>query len=154
VGLIAGKFRAKLDETGMGYGLEIEMIRKAHELDLFTTPYVFDEEDARQMAKAGADVLVAHMGLTSKGTIVAETAMDLDEAVKRVQAIHDAGKAVNPDVMVICHGGPIAQPEDAQYVLAQTHGIDGFFGASSVERLPTEIAIRDQVIAFKNMKVQ
>ena len=132
VGLIDGKFRANLEETGMGYGLEIEMIKTAHEVGLFTTPYVFNEEDARQMAKAGADILVAHMGLTSKGTIGAETAMDLDEAVKQVQAIHDAGKSVNPDVMVICHGGPIAMPEDAQYVLDRTHGVDGFFGASSI----------------------
>jgi len=153
VGLIDGKFRANLEETGMGYELEIEMIRKAHAIDLFTTPYVFDEEDARQMAKAGADVLVAHMGLTSKGSIGAETAMDLDEAVKRVQAIHDAGKSVNPDIMVICHGGPIALPDDAQYVLDRTHGINGFFGASSIERLPTEIAIKNQTIEFKNMRV-
>jgi predicted TIM-barrel enzyme len=152
VGLIDGKFRANLEETGMGYDLEVDMIRKAHEIGLFTTPYVFDEEDARQMAKAGADVLVAHMGLTSKGSIGAETAMDLDEAVKRVQAIHDAGKSINPDIMVICHGGPIALPEDAQYVLDRTHGIDGFFGASSIERLPTEIAIKNQTIEFKNMR--
>lgn len=153
VGLIDGKFRANLEETGMGYGLEIEMIKTAHEVGLFTTPYVFNEEDARQMAKAGADILVAHMGLTSKGTIGAETAMDLDEAVKQVQAIHDAGKSVNPDIMVICHGGPIAMPEDAQYVLERTHGIDGFFGASSIERLPTEIAIKKQALEFKNMRL-
>lgn len=153
VGLIDGKFRANLEETGMGYGLEIEMIKTAHEVGLFTTPYVFNEEDARQMAKAGADILVAHMGLTSKGTIGAETAMDLDEAVKQVQAIHDAGKSVNPDVMVICHGGPIAMPEDAQYVLERTHGIDGFFGASSIERLPTEIAIKNQALEFKKIRL-
>ncbi|HCF51074.1 MAG TPA: hypothetical protein DER60_12385 [Syntrophomonas sp.] len=153
VGLIDGKFRANLEETGMGYGLEIEMIGKAHEVGLFTTPYVFDEEDARKMAQAGADVLVAHMGLTSKGTIGAETAMDLDEAVKRVQAIHDAGKSVNPDIMVICHGGPIAEPADAQYVLSHTRGVDGFFGASSIERLPTETAIKNQTIAFKNIRL-
>jgi len=153
VGLIDGKFRANLEETGMGYGLEIEMIKTAHEVGLFTTPYVFNEEDARQMAKAGADILVAHMGLTSKGTIGAETAMDLDEAVKQVQAIHDAGKSVNPDVMVICHGGPIAMPEDAQYVLDRTHGVDGFFGASSIERLPTEVAIKNQALEFKKMRL-
>lgn len=151
VGLIDGKFRANLEETGMGYGLEVEMIRIAHEIGLFTTPYVFDEEDARQMAKAGADVIVAHMGLTSKGDIGAETAMGLDEAAQRVQAIHDAGKSVNPDIMVICHGGPIAEPQDAQYILDRTAGIDGFFGASSIERLPTEIAIKNQTIKFKNM---
>ena len=137
----------------MGYGLEIEMIKTAHEVGLFTTPYVFNEEDARQMAKAGADILVAHMGLTSKGTIGAETAMDLDEAVRQVQAIHDAGKSVNPDVMVICHGGPIAMPEDAQYVLDRTHGVDGFFGASSIERLPTEVAIKNQALEFKKMRL-
>lgn len=153
VGLIDGKFRANLEETGMGYGLEIEMIKTAHDVGLFTTPYVFNEEDARQMAKAGADILVAHMGLTSKGTIGAETAMDLDEAVKQVQAIHDAGKSVNPDVMVICHGGPIAMPEDAQYVLDRTHGVDGFFGASSIERLPTEVAIKNQALEFKKMRL-
>lgn len=153
VGLIDGKFRANLEETGMGYGLEIEMIKTAHEVGLFTTPYVFNEEDARQMAKAGADILVAHMGLTSKGTIGAETAMDLDEAVRQVQAIHDAGKSVNPDVMVICHGGPIAMPEDAQYVLDRTHGVDGFFGASSIERLPTEVAIKNQALEFKKMRL-
>ena len=151
VGLIDGKFRANLEETGMGYGLEVKMIKIAHEIGLFTTPYVFDEEDARQMAKAGADVIVAHMGLTSKGDIGAETAMGLDEAAQRVQAIHDAGKSVNPDIMVICHGGPIAEPQDAQYILDRTAGIDGFFGASSIERLPTEIAIKNQTIKFKNM---
>jgi len=153
VGLIDGKFRANLEETEMGYDLEIEMIRIAHELGLYTTPYVFSEEDARQMAKAGADILVAHMGLTSKGTIGAATTMTLDEAVKEVQAIHDAGKSVNPDIMVICHGGPIAMPEDAQYILDRTQGIDGFFGASSVERLPTEIAIKNQTMEFKNMRL-
>lgn len=153
VGLIDGKFRANLEETGMGYGLEIEMIKTAHEVGLFTTPYVFNEEDARQMGKAGADILVAHMGLTSKGTIGAETAMDLDEAVRQVQAIHDAGKSVNPDIMVICHGGPIAMPEDAQYVLDRTHGVDGFFGASSIERLPTEVAIKNQALEFKKMRL-
>jgi predicted TIM-barrel enzyme len=152
VGLIDGTFRANLEETGMGFDLEIEMVRQAHKIGLFTTPYVFDEADARQMAAAGADVLVAHMGLTSKGTIGAATTLDLAESVRRVQAIHDAGKSVNPDVMVICHGGPIAMPEDAQYVLDRTHGIDGFFGASSIERLPTEIAIKNQVIEFKNMR--
>ncbi len=152
VGLIDGVFRDNLEETGMGYDLEVEMIRKAHEIGLFTTPYVFNEEDAKKMAEAGADVLVAHMGLTTKGTIGAQTALTLEESAKRVQAIHDAGKSVNPDVMVICHGGPIAEPEDAAYILENTEGIVGFFGASSIERLPTEKAIKNQVVSFKELK--
>jgi len=153
VGLIDGVYRDNLEETGMGYNLEVEMIKKAHELDLLTTPYVFNEEDAVNMAKAGADILVAHMGLTTKGTIGAKTALTLDECVTRIQAIHDAGKTVNPDIMVICHGGPIAEPEDAEYVLNKTKGVVGFFGASSIERLPTETAIKNQVIEFKNIKI-
>ncbi|NPV44245.1 MAG: phosphoenolpyruvate hydrolase family protein [Firmicutes bacterium] len=153
VGLIDGVYRENLEETGMGYNLEVEMIKKAHELDLLTTPYVFNEEDAVNMAKAGADILVAHMGLTTKGTIGAKTALTLDECVTKIQAIHDAGKAVNPDIMVICHGGPIAEPEDAEYVLNKTKGVVGFFGASSIERLPTETAIKNQVIEFKNIKI-
>jgi len=149
VGLIDGKFRQNLEETGMGYKLEVEMIRLAHELDLLTAPYVFNEEDARVMAGAGADVLVPHMGLTTKGRIGAQTAVTLDESVERVQAMHDAAKKVNPDVIVLCHGGPIAEPEDAQYVLARTHGVVGFFGASSMERLPTEVAITENMRRFK-----
>jgi predicted TIM-barrel enzyme len=149
VGLIDGKFRQNLEETGMGYKLEVEMIRLAHELDLLTAPYVFDEADARAMAQAGADVLVPHMGLTTKGRIGAQTALTLDESVKRVQAMHDAAKKINPDVIVLCHGGPIAEPEDAQYVLARTHGVVGFFGASSMERLPTEVAIAQNMRRFK-----
>lgn len=152
VGLIDGVFRENIEETGMGYDLEVEMIRKAHELDMLTTPYVFDEDDARKMAEAGADILVAHMGLTTKGTIGAKTALTLEESAKRIQAIHDAGKEVNPDIMVICHGGPIAEPEDAKYIIDHTEGIIGFFGASSVERLPTEKAIKDQVVEFKNIR--
>ncbi len=152
VGLIDGVFRDNLEETGMGYDLEVEMIRKAHEIGLFTTPYVFNEEDAKKMAEAGADVLVAHMGLTTKGTIGAQTALTLDDSVKRIQAIHDAGKSVNPDIMVICHGGPVAEPEDAKYVLERTEGVVGFFGASSIERMPTEVAIKNQVVDFKNIK--
>ncbi|AOT70872.1 phosphoenolpyruvate hydrolase family protein [Geosporobacter ferrireducens] len=151
VGLIDGVFRANLEETGMGYDLEVEMIRKAHELDLLTTPYVFNEEEAEKMAKAGADVLVAHMGLTTKGTIGAKTALTLDGCVERIQAIHDVGKAINPDIMVICHGGPIAEPEDARYILSKTAGVVGFFGASSIERLPTEVGIKHQVMDFKNI---
>ncbi|WP_432667003.1 phosphoenolpyruvate hydrolase family protein [Wukongibacter baidiensis] len=152
VGLIDGKFRMNLEETGMGYDLEVEMVRKAHELDLFTTPYVFDTDDAIKMAKAGADVLVAHMGLTTKGSIGAQTALTLDDCVKVIQDIHDAGKSVNPDILVICHGGPVAEPEDARYVLERTKGVVGFFGASSIERLPTEIAIKNQVLDFKNIR--
>lgn len=151
VGLIDGVFRANLEETGMGYDLEVEMIRKSHELDLVTTPYVFDVDQAKKMAEAGADVLVAHMGLTTKGTIGAKTALTLDDCVDKIQAICDAGKAVNPDIMVLCHGGPIAEPEDAAYVLSRTHGVEGFFGASSIERFATEVGIKQQTEAFKNI---
>ncbi|TVY07926.1 phosphoenolpyruvate hydrolase family protein [Paenibacillus cremeus] len=149
VGLCDGVFRQNLEETGMGYDLEVEMIRLAHELDLLTTPYVFNEQDAMKMAKAGADVLVAHVGLTTKGSIGAKTALTLDESAELVQKIHDAGKSVNPNIMVICHGGPISEPEDAQYVLSRTSGVVGFFGASSIERLPTEVAITEQTRKFK-----
>jgi predicted TIM-barrel enzyme len=151
VGLFDGVFRANLEETGMGYGLEVEMIRQAHALDLLTCPYVFTPEEARAMAEAGADVLVPHMGLTTSGTIGAQTAVTLDEAVARVQAMHDAAKAVNPEVLVLCHGGPIAEPDDAAYVLKHTQGIVGFFGASSMERLPVETAIADNVRRFKDI---
>jgi len=153
VGLCDGIFRQNLEETGMSYKLEVEMIRKAHELDLLTTPYVFNVRDAIDMTKAGADVLVAHMGLTTKGSIGAYTAKTLDDCVKEIQAIHDAAKEVNPDVIVICHGGPISEPEDADYVLKNTKGVTGFFGASSIERLPTEIAITAQVKKFKTIKI-
>ena len=153
VGLIDGNFRANLEETGMGYQLEIDMIREAHKQGLFTTPYVFNTDDAVKMAEAGADCLVAHMGLTTKGSIGAHTALTLDDCVIKVQEIHDAAIKVNPDILVICHGGPIAEPVDAEYVLARTKGIAGFFGASSIERLPTEVAITDQVKSFKRLKV-
>lgn len=152
VGLIDGIFRQNLEETGMGYDLEVDMIRIAHELRLFTCTYVFNAEEAAKMAKAGADVLVAHMGLTTKGTIGAKTAMTIEEAAKRVQEIQDVGKKVNPDVWVLCHGGPIAEPEEAQYVLSHTKGVVGFVGASSMERLPTEVAITDQIKRFKVLK--
>jgi predicted TIM-barrel enzyme len=152
VGLIDGVFRQNLEETGMGYDLEVEMIKKAHELDLLTTPYVFDEEQAKKMAAAGADIIVTHMGLTTKGTIGAKTALTLDDAVKKVQALCDAAKSVNPDIMVLCHGGPIAEPQDAQYVIARTKGVDGFFGASSIERFATEVGIKQQAEAFKNIQ--
>ena len=153
VGLIDGVFRQNLEETGMGYDLEVEAIRIAHENDMLTCPYVFSEEDAVKMAEAGADVLVAHMGLTTKGSIGAYTALTLEKAAKKVQAIHDAAKAVRDDVLVICHGGPIAEPEDAQYIFEHTEGVAGFFGASSIERLPTEVAITDQAAKFKGLRI-
>jgi predicted TIM-barrel enzyme len=153
VGLIDGVFRANLEETGMGYGLEVDMIRNASQLGLLTCPYVFQEEQARQMAAAGADVVVAHMGLTTKGSIGAHTAVTLDDAVLRIQAIRDAAVAVKPDILVLCHGGPVAEPEDARYVLSRTRGVAGFFGASSIERLPTERAITDQVRKFKTITI-
>ncbi len=149
VGLIDGVFRRNLEETGMSFSKEVETIAVAHELDLLTTPYVFSPEDAVEMAKAGADVLVAHMGLTTKGTIGARTAKTLDESVAEIQAIHDAAKTVREDVLVICHGGPVSEPDDVAYVLEHTRGVVGFFGASSVERLPTERAVTGQVKAFK-----
>lgn len=151
VGLIDGVFRQNLEETGMGYDLEVEMIRKAHELDMLTCPYVFDAKQAKAMAEAGADVLVAHMGLTTKGTIGAQTALSLDESVKRIQKIMEAGKEVNPDIMVICHGGPIAEPQDAEYVLKKIPELDGFFGASSIERFASERSIKAQTEEFKNI---
>lgn len=149
VGLIDGVFRANLEETGMGYGHEVDMIRMAHELDLITSPYVFDEEQAADMARAGADILVPHMGLTTSGTIGAKTAITLEEAAVKVQTLADAARRVNPDILCLCHGGPIANPEDAQYVLDHTEGITGFYGASSVERFPTEIGIKEQTERFK-----
>src|SRR5437660_12255436 len=154
VGLIDGTFRQGLEETGMGFDREVEMIRQAHELDLLTCPYVFTEGEARAMAQAGADVLIPHMGLTTKGTIGARTALTLDEAARRVQALCDAAKAVNPGILVLCHGGPIAEPEDAQYILTHTEGVVGFFGASSIERLPTEVAITGCVRRFKEMHLR
>jgi predicted TIM-barrel enzyme len=154
VGLIDGLFRQNLEETGMSFSMEVEMIGAAHELDLLTTPYVFTPAEAVEMTKAGADLLVAHMGLTTKGTIGAETAKTLDEAVAEIQAIQDAAKKVREEILVICHGGPVSEPEDVRYVLAHTRGIVGFFGASSVERLPTERAITGQVKSFKQLALQ
>jgi predicted TIM-barrel enzyme len=153
VGLIDGTFRQNLEETGMGFGLEVEMVRMAHELDMLTCPYVFDEEQAQQMAEAGADVLVPHMGLTTKGAIGAATALTLEDSARRVQAMHDAATALNPDIIVLCHGGPIAEPEDADYIFKNTTGVSGFFGASSVERLPTEKAIEGQARKFKDLSL-
>lgn len=152
VGLIDGVFRANLEETGMGFDLEVEMIRQAHQRDLLTAPYVFDTDQARAMTEAGADVLVPHMGLTTSGTIGASTALSLEEAAERVQQVRNAAVEVNPDVLVLCHGGPIAEPDDAQYVLEHTEGVVGFFGASSIERLPTEVGIRDQTQKFKAVR--
>jgi predicted TIM-barrel enzyme len=154
VGLIDGTFRVGLEETGMGYGLEVDMIRLAHERDLLTAPYVFDEDEAAAMAEAGADVLVPHMGLTTGGAIGAASAKTLDESVQLVQAMHDEAKRVNPEILVLCHGGPIAEPDDAAYVLANTEGVVGFFGASSMERLPTEVAMTENMRRFKAIPVE
>jgi len=153
VGLIDGDFRANLEATGMGYDKEIEMVRLAHELDLFTSPYVFDVDQARAMAEAGADQLVAHVGLTTSGSIGAGVAFTLDEAIKKVMAIAGAGRRVREDILVICHGGPFDEPPNVGKALAQMPGIAGFFGASSIERLPTERAIRGQVEAFKELEL-
>jgi predicted TIM-barrel enzyme len=153
VGLIDGTFRRGLEETDMGFDKEVEMIAAARAIGLLTCPYVFTEDEARAMARAGADVLIPHMGLTTKGSIGARTALTLAEAAGRVQALHDAAKAVNPNVLVLCHGGPISEPEDARYVLVRTRGVVGFFGASSIERLPTEAAITGCVRRFKEMTI-
>jgi predicted TIM-barrel enzyme len=153
VGLIDGTFRANLEETGMGFGHEVDMIRLAHEQDLLTAPYVFDPEQASEMARAGADVLVSHMGLTTGGAIGAQTAKTLDDCVGLIQAMHDAAKRVDPEILVLCHGGPIAEPDDAAYVLQRTEGVAGFFGASSMERLPTEVAMTENMRRFKALKV-
>jgi predicted TIM-barrel enzyme len=149
VGLFDGTFRVGLEETGMGYGLEVDMIRLARERDFLTAPYVFNESEAADMARAGADVLVPHMGLTTGGAIGAESAKTLDECVVLIQGMHDAAKRVNPEILVLCHGGPIAEPDDATYVLERTEGVVGFFGASSMERLPTERAMTENMRRFK-----
>ena len=152
VGLIDGSFRANLEETGMGYDREVELVRLARQKDLLTTPYAFNTEEAERMADAGADVIVAHMGLTTKGTIGAETAFTLEQSVVKVQEIADAARGVRDDVIVLCHGGPIAMPEDAQFVLSRTNHVHGFYGASSMERLPVETALTEQVKAFKAIR--
>ena len=149
VGLIDGVFRQNLEETGMGYGLEVEMIAAAHERGMLTTPYVFSEEDAIAMTEAGADIIVCHMGLTTGGSIGAETALTLDDCVTSIDAWSAAARSVREDVIVLCHGGPIAMPEDAAYVLSRSKGINGFYGASSMERLPAEQALKAQTEAFK-----
>ena len=153
VGLIDGSFRANLEATGMGYDKEVETIRLAHELDLLTTPYVFDADQAQAMVKAGADLLVAHVGLTTGGTIGAGVALTLDEAIEKVMAIADAGRKVRTDLMVICHGGPFDEPDAVGQALTRMPGIAGFFGATSIERLPTERAITGQVKSFKSLKM-
>jgi len=153
VGLYDGTFRRNLEETGMGYGLEVELVHIARELELLTAPYVFSVDDAHAMAAAGADVLVPHVGLTTGGSIGAETAKTLDECAALIQAMRDAAVAVNPEILVLCHGGPIAEPEDAEYVLQHTDGVVGFFGASSMERLPTEIALTENMQRFKAIRV-
>ncbi|CNL20555.1 phosphoenolpyruvate hydrolase family protein [Yersinia proxima] len=152
VGLIDGNFRANLEETGMGYGLEVDMIRLAHEKDLLTTPYVFSAEDAVAMTQAGADIIVPHMGLTTGGNIGADTALKLADCVPLINEWAAAAKAVREDVIVLCHGGPISTPQDAQYIMDNCPQCDGFYGASSMERLPTEIALTDTTKQFKNIK--
>ena len=152
VGLIDGTFRANLEETGMGFGLEIECIAAAHEMDLLTTPYAFDPEQSERLTEAGADIIVAHMGLTTSGTIGAETSLTLEGCVSKVSEIASAARSVRDDVIVLCHGGPIAMPEDAAFILNRLPEIDGFYGASSMERLPTEIALTQRVRDFTQMK--
>jgi predicted TIM-barrel enzyme len=153
VGLYDGTFRQGLEETGMGYGLEVELVRIARGLELLTAPYVFSVDDARAMAAAGADILVPHMGLTTGGFIGAENARPLDECAAVIQAMQEAAFAVNPEIIVLCHGGPISQPDDAEYILEHTDGVVGFFGASSMERLPTEIALTENMQRFKAIRV-
>ena len=152
VGLIDGTFRQGLEETGMSYGLEVDMIHTAHEMGLLTTPYCFNPDEATAMANVGADILIPHMGLTTKGAIGAESALTLEESVVRVQAMHDAAKKVNHEILVLCHGGPIAEPADVQFILDHTEGIVGFYGASSMERLPVEAAICNCVREFTQLK--
>ena len=152
VGLIDGMFRLNLEETGMGFSAEIDMIARAHELGLLTCPYVFDEQQAREMSRAGADLLVAHAGLTTKGSVGAHSAMTMDEAAGFVRRIIEAGKNERSDVLVLCHGGPIAEPADVAWIIEHTLGLDGFFGASSIERLATEAAITEQTRSFKALR--
>ncbi len=152
VGLIDGLFRANLEETGMGYHLEVEMIAAAHEMDMLTTPYAFNVEEGQLMTEAGADIVVAHMGLTTKGAIGAHTAKTLDDCVEEVKAICNACKSIRGDVITLCHGGPIAEPDDASYILERVPEVDGFYGASSMERLPTEVAMTAQVKRFTEIR--
>lgn len=154
VGLCDGLFRQNLEETGMSYKLEVDMVRKARQLDLLTSPYVFNPEEAEWMTDAGADIIVAHMGLTTKGAIGAKTALSLEDTPAKVQEIADAARRINPDVIVLCHGGSLSEPEDVSYVLERTSGVDGFYGASSMERLPTELAIEEQIRRFSGLKLK
>ena len=151
VGLFDGTIRAQLEETGMGYALEVQLVKRARELDLLTTPYVFSEQNARDMAKAGADIIVCHLGLTTGGAVGAQTALKLKDCIPLIDAWAAAARKVNPEVLVLCHGGPIATPEDAQYVIEQSKGVNGFYGASSMERLPTEIALTETTRKFKRI---
>jgi predicted TIM-barrel enzyme len=153
VGLIDGTFRANLEETGMGYGLEVDMIRKAAALDLLTTPYVFNADEAREMARAGADIIVCHLGLTTGGAIGAGTALKLPDCVPLIDEWAEAALRVRKDVIVLCHGGPISMPADAEYVLANCANVHGFYGASSMERLPTEVALTEQTRKFKSIRI-
>ncbi|MCL6632279.1 MAG: phosphoenolpyruvate hydrolase family protein [Alicyclobacillus herbarius] len=152
VGLYDGTFRQHLEETGMGFDLEVDMIRKARELDLLTSPYVFNPTEARKMAEAGADIIVVHLGLTTKGTIGAKTAVSLEEAPEFIQRVADAAREVNPEVIILCHGGPLSEPEDVEYVLQRTKGVHGFYGASSMERLPVEVSITEQARRFARIR--
>ena len=154
VGLIDGTFRANLEETGMSYSVEVECVAAASEMGMLTTPYAFNPQEARLMAQAGADIVVAHMGLTTKGSIGAKTARTLNDCVREVGAIAEAAKSVKDDVLVLCHGGPIAMPDDAQFILDRVQGIDGFYGASSMERLPAETAITEQTRRFKKLRLR
>jgi predicted TIM-barrel enzyme len=154
VGLVDGKLRQNLEETGISFKQEVEVIALAREMDLLTTPYVFDEQETRWMTEAGADVLVAHMGCTTGGTIGVSTATPLDECVTRIQKMVDVARKIRPDVLVLCHGGPLATPDDARYVFERVKGIDGFYGASSMERLPTEIAMTQQIRDFVGLRLQ
>lgn len=151
VGLIDGVFRQNLEETGMSYAMEVDLIRKANEMDLFTTPYVFNAQNAEDMAKAGADIIVCHLGLTTSGTIGAKTALNLEECIPLINEWAAAARKVRPDIIILCHGGPIAMPEDANFILQHCDRIHGFYGASSMERLPTEIAIQQQIEQFKQI---
>jgi len=151
IGLFDGSMRQSFEETGMGFSLEVDMIAEAHKLDLLTTPYVFNRDEARAMTRAGADVIVAHMGVTTGGTIGATSAKSLDDCVGEIDAIAEAARSVCSDVFVLCHGGPISMPDDAKYILDRCAGCHGFYGASSMERLPAEIAIRQQTETFKGL---
>lgn len=152
VGLIDGQFRRNLEETGMSYDAEVDLVRKARALDLLTTPYVFNVEEAKKMTEAGADIIVAHMGLTTSGSIGATSGKNLDDCVTLIQQIRDEAAKINPEVIVLCHGGPIAAPQDAEYVISRTKGVHGFYGASSMERLPVEEAITNITKTFKSLK--